>query len=112
MAVPRSLEPLVLYLAAMPHPASAALVVVREERQAKGLPHDSTCSVKMTQPQGGAPEATATPTGGQAPEVHQPPKAHQLQEISDYTNNPALIEHPVYFVSTVLRDARARYPMP
>ena len=24
---------------------------------------------------------------------------------------PALIEHPVYFVSTVLRDARARYPM-
>ena len=24
---------------------------------------------------------------------------------------PALVEHPVYFVSTVLRDARARYPM-
>ena len=24
----------------------------------------------------------------------------------------ALVEHPVYFVSTVLRDARARYPMP
>ena len=23
-----------------------------------------------------------------------------------------LIEHPVYFISTVLRDARARYPMP
>ena len=23
-----------------------------------------------------------------------------------------LIEHPVYFVSTVLQDARARYPMP
>ena len=25
---------------------------------------------------------------------------------------PALFEHSVYFVSTVLRDARARYPMP
>ena len=25
---------------------------------------------------------------------------------------PALVKHPVYFVSTVLRDARARYPMP
>ena len=25
---------------------------------------------------------------------------------------PALVEHPLYFVSTVLRDARARYPMP
>ena len=23
-----------------------------------------------------------------------------------------LVEHPVYFVSTVLRDARAWYPMP
>ena len=25
---------------------------------------------------------------------------------------PTLVEHPVYFVSMVLRDARARYPMP
>ena len=25
---------------------------------------------------------------------------------------PALVEHPVYFVSTVLRDARVRYPKP
>ena len=25
---------------------------------------------------------------------------------------PALVEHPVYFVSIVLWDARARYPMP
>ena len=25
---------------------------------------------------------------------------------------PTLVEYPVYFVSTVLRDARARYPMP
>ena len=25
---------------------------------------------------------------------------------------PALVEHPVYFVSIVLRDVRARYPMP
>ena len=25
---------------------------------------------------------------------------------------PTLVEHPVYFISTVLRDARAPYPMP
>ena len=31
------LEPLVLYLAATPHSASAALVAVREERQVRGL---------------------------------------------------------------------------
>ena len=27
-------------------------------------------------------------------------------------DTPTLVEHPMYFVSTVLRDARARYPMP
>ena len=29
-----------------------------------------------------------------------------------YISTATLIEHPVYFVSTVLRDARARYTMP
>ena len=36
MVAPRPLEPPVLYLAATPYSASAALVAVREERQAKG----------------------------------------------------------------------------
>ena len=36
MVAPRPLEPLVLYLAATPYSASATLVAVREERQAKG----------------------------------------------------------------------------
>ena len=35
MVAPRPLESLVLYLAATPYSASAALVAVREERQAK-----------------------------------------------------------------------------
>ena len=35
MVAPRPQEPLVLYLAATPYSASAALVAVREERQAK-----------------------------------------------------------------------------
>ena len=39
-------------------------------------------------------------------EAHRPP-----EDASD-TGTPNLVEHPVYFVSTVLRDARARYPMP
>ena len=39
MVTPRPQEPLVLYLAATPYSASAALVAVREERQAKGAPH-------------------------------------------------------------------------
>ena len=37
MVAPRPLEPLVLYLAATPYSASAALVAIREERQAKGV---------------------------------------------------------------------------
>ena len=36
MVAPRPLEPLVLYLAATPYSASAALVPVREEHQTKG----------------------------------------------------------------------------
>ena len=59
MVAPRPLEPLVLYLAATPHSASAALVAVREERQAKDLPCGDTQPIEMTQHQDGAPEATA-----------------------------------------------------
>ena len=36
MVAPRPLEPLVLYLAGTPYAASAVLVTVREEREAKG----------------------------------------------------------------------------
>ena len=35
MVAPRPLEPLVLYLAATPHSASAALVALRKERPSK-----------------------------------------------------------------------------
>ena len=45
-------------------------------------------------------------TGDKAPE------GPQTQEVQDLTNVSSLVEHPVYFVSTVLREARARYPMP
>lgn len=75
MVAPRPLEPLVLSLAATSHSACAVLVAVREECQPKGLPHDSTWSVKTMQPQGSAPNATAVPTGDQAPEVRQPQEA-------------------------------------
>ena len=33
-------------------------------------------------------------------------------EDASYVSTLNLVEHPVYFVSTVLWDARARYPMP
>ena len=54
----------------------------------------------------------------QAPTVYQalgassPQEAPQPPKDASLVNAPALVEHPVYFVSTVLQDARARYPMP
>ena len=33
------------------------------------------------------------------------------EEPTAATSTTTLIEHPVYFVSTMLRDARERYPM-
>ena len=48
----------------------------------------------------------------QAPGVPSLPEAPQPLTGAGSVDAPALVEHPVYFVSTVLRDARARYPMP
>ncbi|XP_073353941.1 uncharacterized protein [Aegilops tauschii subsp. strangulata] len=123
MVAPCPLEPLVLYLAATPHSASAALVAVREEHPAKGTRSSTRQLIEAQQLQDGAPEASATPIDDQAPEDGAPeatagtengktPKGQQTQEVQDLANASSLVEHPVYFVSTVLREARARYPMP
>ena len=74
MVAPHPLEPLVLYMATTPHPASAALVAVREGRQARDLPHDPMHPVEMTQHQDDAPEATAAPADDRAPQ-HDAPMA-------------------------------------
>ena len=64
MVAPRPLEPLVLYLAATPYSASAALVAVREEHRAKGALRRAT--TKAMQDQEGAARAVAAPTEDQA----------------------------------------------
>ena len=66
MVACRPLEPLVLYLATMPHSASAALVAVREERQAKSAPRNAAPSAETTRHQGDAAKATTTPVDDQA----------------------------------------------
>ena len=124
MVAPRPLEPLVLYLAATPYSANAALVAVWEEHQAKGASRQATA--EAMQDQEGAARAVAPSTEDQAqqdaaakiPASHQasgvpsPQETSQLPQDTSPDSAPALVEHPVYFVSTMLRDARVRYPMP
>ena len=50
--------------------------------------------------------------GGQALGAPSSQEAPQPPEDTSSVSTPILVEHPVYFVSTVLRDARARNPMP
>ena len=107
MVAPRSLEPLVLYLSATPHSASAALVALREERQVKGPPNGTTRLDEAARHQGDAPKAATASAGRQAPETEDPKETPQPLRAEDSDSSPALVEHPVYFASTVLRDARA-----
>ena len=50
--------------------------------------------------------------GDQALGVPLPQETPQPPASAGSVDAPALVEHPVYFGSTVLRDARARYLMP
>ena len=114
MVAPRPLEPLVFYLAATPYSASAALVPVREEHQAKGALRQAT--VEMTQDQEGAGRALAASTedqarqddlietlaSDQAPGVPPPQEMSGPPQDMSLASAPALVEHPVYFVSTDL----------
>ena len=116
-----------LYLAATPYSASAALVAVREERRAKAVPAAALAEVEQSQEslaktstaadgdqpqQGDAPRAKEAPPGDQALGAPSAQEAPQPSENAGCASTLTLVEHHVYFVSTVLRDARARYPMP
>src|SRR3954469_11040349 len=81
MVAPRPQEPLVLYLAATPYSASAALVAVREERRIKTAaaardkakqeqrrPTETASAIEENQPpQRGAPEVGEAPHSGSQP---------------------------------------------
>ncbi|SPT18421.1 unnamed protein product [Triticum aestivum] len=99
MVAPRPLEALVLYLAAMPHSASAALAAVREERQVKGLTHDAARPAEMVQNQDGAPEATTAPADDQdpqdgAPEATPAPTGNPTPETPSLRRCPTLRRRP------------------
>ena len=72
MVAPRPLEPLVLYLAATPYSASAALVAVREERQDKGLSRQARADA--AQGQEGASEPSAAEDQAQQGNIAEAPE--------------------------------------
>ena len=73
----------------------------------------TTASADGDQPQQeDTPRAEEAAPGGQALGPSSSQEAPDPPEGTDLVSTPTLVEHPVYFVSTVLRDARARYPMP
>ena len=114
MVASRPLEPLVLYLAATPHSASVALVALRKERLSKKPLQDAQPSSRVQHPQDNVPGASTDPAATEAPEggpheAMEDPRPHEERDSADAS---PLIEHPAYFVSTVPREARVRYPMP
>ena len=74
----------------------------------------TTAAAKEDQPQKGSTSETeeAPPPGNQSPGALLSQEAPRPPEDASGTSTPNLVEHPMYFVSTVLRDARSWYPMP
>ena len=98
MVAPRPREPLKLYLAATPQTASAVLVAEREEPVLVKQSHAST-----------SPELhdkEAASTSPQPQENLDKDSSNPEEEPAAAVTTTTLVEHPVYFVSTVLRDAR------
>ncbi|KAM0897262.1 hypothetical protein ACQ4PT_022702 [Festuca glaucescens] len=118
MVAPRTRETLLLYLAAIPRTASAVLVAEREgpplkNKESKSKPKPQDLSEEGTSPdsvlevlQGDLAE-TAPPDGLDGP-TGEPTLAEALEPSPEETSASRFVQHPVYFVSMVLREARER----
>ena len=101
LVAPRLREPLLLYLAATPQMASAVLVAEREEL--------TTAKEKTTSPFPKPPDE-----GASSPHLAEATPPASLAEVmprekpASAPKATSLAQRPVYFVSTVLRDARER----
>jgi hypothetical protein len=112
MVAPTFREPLLLYIATTPRTASAVLVTERDvnvlakegiDHPCLGAPPEEKAAIPSA-PQEELPAATS-PTEplsqSDAPDLHE----------EKTPEDTAKVQKPMYFISTVLRDARERYTM-
>jgi ribonuclease HI len=112
MVAPTFREPLLLYIAVTPRTASAILVVERDAKviakegidpPCPGAPPEEEAAASPVPQEGllAATSPTEPLSQSDAPEPHE-------EKTPEGTTK---VQKPVYFVSTVLRDARERYTM-
>ena len=112
MVAPRPREPLKLYLAATPQTTSTVLVAESED------PVLAKQSAASPSPEPLDKEAPSTSLQPLDEPLQAPLQEGLVKDLTEPGEEPpaatpttTLVEHPVYFVSTVLRDARERYSM-
>jgi hypothetical protein len=112
MVAPTFREPLLLYIAATPRTISAVLVAERDAKviakeeidpPCPGAPREVEAAIPSVPQE--EPPAETSPT-----EPLSQSDAPELQE-EKIPEDTTKVQKPVYFVSTVLRDARERYTM-
>jgi hypothetical protein len=112
MVAPTTREPLLLYIAATPRTASAILVA---ERDAKVIAKGEVNSLSLGAPR--EEEATLSPDPREEPPAASSPTRPLSQSNAqkppeeEPSGGVVKMQKPMYFVSTVLRDARERYTM-
>jgi hypothetical protein len=112
MVAPTFREPLLLYIAATPRTASAVLVAKRDTKVIAKEEIDPPCLGAPPEGEAAIPstpreELTAATSPTEPLLQSDAPDLHEEKTPKDTTK----VQKPVYFVSTVLRDARECYTM-
>ena len=102
LVAPKPQEPLLLYLAVTNQVVSAALVAQREVDEE---------AVTASEPADGKPKIP--PAGPGAGKARPPAKSDATKAVpaqsSEVVQKKKMMQHPVYFVSSLLQGARSRY---
>jgi hypothetical protein len=112
MVAPTFREPLLLYIAATPRTASVVLIAEQDAKVIAREEIDPPCPGAPPKGEAAVPSAPheelPTETSPIEPLLQSDvPNLHEEKAPEDITK----VQKPVYFVSTVLRDARERYTM-